>query len=331
MSLEKAGSATSQKALTRLWGKHDVSDVLRNYGIILAFIMLFIVLSFASPAFLSVRNLLNILDQSVQIGIIASAMTLAIISGHFDLSAGAIFGLSGSVAALIARTGHPELGILAGISLGFLLGLANGAVIAILRIHSFIATLASGLVIRGLALVLTGGLLVVVRDPVFTVLGQGRVFGVKYTILILLAWFAFMWFLLHRTTFGRYIYAMGGNLEALRLSGVRVDLVRIQIFGLTGLAAGLAGVIFVTRISQGQAEIGNLLELEAIARVVIGGTSIMGGEGAVWRTGVGVLLMRLIGNGFNMLNIAPFYQRIFEGAIILFAVGLDTMAKRRRV
>src|SRR5690606_39142495 len=253
----------------------------------IAFAVLFVVLSFSTPAFLSARNLHNILDQSAQVGIISCAMTIAIISGNFDLSAGAVFALAGSVAALVAQTGAVELGILAGILVGLLLGLGNGVLISSLRIHSFIATLATSLVIRGLALVMTDGRLIIVDDPGFRALAQGTFLGIRYPVYILAAWVLFTGFLLARTTFGRAVYAIGGNPEAARLSGIQVEKVRIWIFGLSGLSAGLAGVIAVSRVAQGQADIGSMIELEAIARTVIGGTSIMGGEGAIWRTGFG--------------------------------------------
>ncbi|KKM10631.1 ABC transporter permease [Clostridiales bacterium PH28_bin88] len=288
------------------------------------------VLSFSTPAFLTARNLQNIVDQSAAVGIIACAMTLAIISGNFDLSAGAIFAFAGSLAAIIAASGYVELGFAAGVLTGLVLGLINGAIISGFRVHSFIATLATGLIIRGLAMILTGGRLIIVNDHAFKVMGQGTFLGIKYPIFILAAWVTFTWILLSRTTFGRAVYAIGGNAEAARLSGIQVNWVRTLIFGLTGLSAALAGVITVSRIGQGQADIGSTVDLEAIARVVIGGTRIMGGEGAIWRTVFGVLLMRLMSNGFNILNVPPFYQRVFEGTVILFAVAVDTLTRSRR-
>ncbi|NPV70031.1 MAG: ABC transporter permease [Firmicutes bacterium] len=307
-----------------------VGTILRNYGIILAFLFFFVVLSFSTPAFLTARNLRNIVDQSADVGIVACAMTLAIISGNFDLSVGAVFSFAGSLSAIIAARGFVGLGLAAGILTGLLLGLLNGAIISGFRVHSFIATLASGLIIRGLAMILTGGRLIIVNEPAFKILGQSTFLGLKYPIFIFLAWAAFTSILLSRTTFGRAVYAIGGNAEAARMSGVRVDRVRTLTFGLTGLSAALAGMITVSRISQGQADIGSMVDMEAIARVVIGGTSIMGAEGAIWRTVFGVLLMRLMGNGFNILNVPPFYQRVFEGAVILFAVAVDTLTRSRR-
>lgn len=310
--------------------KSVIGHILRNYGIVIAFIIFFIALSFLSPAFLTFRNLHNIIDQSVSVGIIACAMTLAIISGNFDLSAGAIYAFCGSLAAIIASHGYVELGFTAALLAGFILGLLNGVVIAGFRVHSFIATLATGLVIQGAALLATNGRLIVVRNDLFTVMGQGSLWGIKYPVFIFAIWIIFTWLLLSKTKFGRAVYAIGGNPEATWLSGIRVDLTRIMVFSLTGVSAALAGIIAVSRISQGQADMGGLIELQAIARVVIGGTSIMGGEGSIMGTVFGVLLMRLIGNGFNILNISPFYQRVFEGFVILFAVGLDAMFRQRR-
>ena len=255
-------------------------------------------------------------------------MTLAIISGNFDLSAGSIFALSGSLAAIVAANGHIKLGIVLGLSIGLAIGLLNGIIISGLKVHSFIATLATGLMIRGIAMLITKGRLIVVKTPGFNIIGQGKCFGIKYPIFIFTFWLIFTWVLLSKTKFGRAVYAIGGNSEAARLSGIRVNLVKTLIFGLTGFSAALSGIIAVSRICQGQADIGAEIDLQAIARVVIGGTSIMGGEGNIGGTFMGVLLMRVIGNGFNILNISPFYQQVFEGAVILFAVATETILKK---
>jgi len=325
---ETHSQSRAMPEIKRALSKRIRPDILRNYGTVIAFVVLFVVLSLTSSAFLSLRNLHNIVDQSAHIGIVACAMTIVIIGGCFDLSVGATFAIAGSLAAIIARAGYTEIGILTGLLVGLALGLINGGIITLLRINSFIATLATSLVIRGLALVLTGGLLIIVSDPKFALLGQGRFLEIKYPVFIFIAFVVVTWFILSRTTFGRYVYAVGGNAEAARLSGVRVGLIRTLTFCLTGLAAGLAGVITVSRIAQGVADIGVGVELDAIAATVIGGTSILGGEGAIWRTVVGVLLLRLIGNGFNLLNVPPFYQSIFQGVIIIFAVSLDTLSRR---
>ena len=195
--------------------------------------------------------------------------------------------------------------------------------------NSIITTLASGIIIRGLALVLTGGALVRVLDPNFAVPGQGVMLGVTTQVAIFAFVVAAAWFLLARTTFGRYVYASGGNPEAARLSGVQVDRVRIITFVVSGLVAATAGVLSASRVATGQADAGMGLEINAIAAILIGGTSISGGEGAVWRTVFGLFLVVLVGNGFNLLDVNPIWQQVFQGAVILGAVALDSWSKRR--
>lgn len=303
---------------------------LTDYGIILAFLALFVTLSILAPAFLSVRNMLNVLDQASQVGIVALGATMTIIGGGFDLSAGGIFAFSGAVAASIARLGYPIPGMVVGMLVGLVLGTINGGLISRFRIHSFVATLASGQLIRGLAFVLTAGLLIQIEVESFAFLGRGRLLGAKVPVYFFAGFALFTWFLLSRTAFGRYVYAIGSNEEAARLSGVRVGLVRTMTFAISGLSGGIAGVIGASRIATGQANVGVGIELSAIAAVVIGGTSIMGGEGAIWRTLFGVLLLQLISNGMNILNVPPFYQLIVQGGVILFAVALDAVRHRRR-
>lgn len=300
-----------------------------DFGVVLTFIALFVALSVVSPAFLTTRNLVNILDQSASVGIIACAATLVIIAGGFDLSAGAIFALAGVVAARIAVVSQPWIGMLAGLLIGLALGVLNGALISGFRINPFVATLSTGMMIRGLAVVITSGFLVTVADPAYTIIGRGSALGVKYSVWIFAVFILACWFILARTKLGRHIYAVGGNPEAARLSGIRVGVIQTITFAISGFGAGLAGLIASSRVSTGQADAGALIELTAIAAVVIGGTSIAGGEGAIWRTVIGVLLLALIGNGFNMLSVEPFYQDIVKGAIIVVSVSADAWSKRR--
>jgi ribose transport system permease protein len=303
---------------------------LRDYGIVISFVALFVVLSLASPHFLTQTNLLNILNQNAPVGLIACGGTLVLIGGGFDLSVGAIFALSGVIATEMATRIDTTPAMVLGILVGLACGVCNGAVTTIGRINPFIATLSTQIMIRGIALAITGGFLVIVEDPAFTSLGNGGIGSVKYSILLWVG-FAFMCgFILQRTTFGRHVYAAGGNAEAARLSGVRVSGVRATTFAISGLSAGLAGVIVASRASTGQADAGIGLELSAIAAIVIGGTSIFGGAGAIWRTLLGVLLLALIGNGFNLLNVEAVYQQMFQGAIILTAVGIDAWARPAR-
>jgi ribose transport system permease protein len=303
---------------------------LRDFGIVVSFVALFAALSIASDVFLTWTNLVNILDQWAPVGIMACAATLVIIAGGFDLSVGAIFAVAGITAAKVANATSPEIGFLAGIGIGLALGVGNGLLITVGRINSFIGTLASGFMIRGFALVLSGGFLITVDDPGFQRLGSGEFLGVKYPVYVFAGFALMTAFLLAWTTFGRYVFAAGANPVAARLSGVRVERVRATTFALSGLSAGLAGIIVSSRVATGQADAGIGVEFSVIAAVVIGGTSIYGGEGAIWRTVLGVLFLAMIGNGFNLLNINPTYQQIIQGAIIIGAVAVDAWSRRSR-
>ena len=303
-------------------------SALRDYGIVVAFAALFVALSFASPVFFSSRNLLNILDQQAAIGMIAVGGTLVLIAGGLDLSTGAVFALSGIVAAsAVEPLGVAGAMVLAVFS-ALALGMANGVLSTVGRINSIIATLSTGIIIRGLAIAITGGLLVRVAEPSYSTLGRGSVLGVKYSVWMFLSVILLASLILRTTTFGRYIFAVGGNPEAARLAGVRVNLVRASTFAISGFTAGLAGILVSSRVSTGQADAGMGLEITAIAAIVIGGTSIQGGDGAIWRTVLGLMLLALVRNGFNLLNINPIYQQIFQGAIILTAVGVDAWVRR---
>ncbi len=316
----------------------SISAFLLDYGIIIAVFLLYIVLSWQSDAFFSIRNQLNILDQAHQIGLIAVAATVVIIAGGFDLSTGAIFAMSSVVAAMIARdlgaqeqyaSVAPWLGWAVGIAVGCLLGLLNGVLVTFFRINTFVATLSSGIVFRGFALLITQAEQVRVTDRAFRELARGEILDARHTVYIWLGFALVLSFILFRTRFGRYIFAAGDNPEAARLSGINVNLVRTITFGISGLAAGIAGVLSASKFLKAQNDAGQGLELISIAAVVIGGTSIMGGEGAVWRTVLGVMLLRLIENGFNLMNVEPFYRDIFQGLIILLAVALDALRHRR--
>jgi ribose transport system permease protein len=256
-------------------------------------------------------------------------MTFVLIAGGFDLSAGAVFALAGVISAKAANS----IGVAPGILLGCLVGLAaggiNGLLITAGRINAFVATLATSIMLGGVTLAITDGSLVFVRKAGFDTLARGELLGIRYPIFIFIALIAVAAVLLHRTTFGRYVYAVGGNPEAARLSGIRVGWVQTGTYVLVGLAAGLAGVILASRLSTATPDAGGFtLLFNVFAAVIIGGTSIAGGYGAIWRTVLGTLLLALIGNGFNLLNVDAVYQQIIFGAIILFAVGVDAWSRR---
>ena len=299
-----------------------------DYAVLISLVVLFVVLSLTADNFLTKTNLLNVLDQSTTLGIIATAGTLVIIGGAFDLSVGATYAMSGIVAAEVANATDPVIGIAAGIASGAVIGLFNGFTVSGVGINPFIATLSSSIIVRGLAVAMTGGFLITVTDPNFAKLGNNDFLEAKLGVWIFVAWALAMGFLLAFTTFGRYIRACGGNEEAARLSGLPVGRLRTATFAISGIAAALAGVIAASRISTGESDVGIGLELTAVAAIVVGGTSIRGGQGAIWRTVVGVLLLGLISNGFNLLGIDVVYEQIVYGSIILVAVAVDARTRR---
>jgi ribose transport system permease protein len=301
----------------------------RDYGIAYAFVALFVALSFASNSFLKFQNMSNILDQWAAIGLLACGETMCIIAGVFDLSVGANVSVSGVVACKVANSASPTLGLIAGAATGLGLGIANGIVIDRTRINSFIGTLATSIVMGGLAIIITGGLIQTVLNTRFGALGQGSLFQITYPGWFFIAFAIVTAFVLGRTTFGRYVYAVGGNAEAARLSGIRVGVIRGSCFAISGLGAGIAGMLLASRTQSAAADLGSGMELTAISAAVVGGTSILGGEGAVWRGVLGTLLLAIIGNGFNLLNIDTTYQQIVQGGLILIAVAADQLARRR--
>jgi ribose transport system permease protein len=305
-------------------------ELAREYAIVVCVVALFAALAVASDVFLTPRNLLNVLQQVAPTGLVAFALTFLLVVGEFDLSAGAVFVLTGVVAARL----QPALGsggaMLVAMAVALALGVVNGLLVAYARINSFVCTLATSLMIAGLGLVVTKGFLLNVTDPSFGSLGTDGVLGVKYSIWILALAAIACSFVLGLTKYGRWLYAVGGNPEAARLSGIDTRAVKLSAFALSGLAAGAGGVILVSRTATGQAGNGIDVVLAAFAAVVVGGTSVMGGRGAIWRTVLGILFLALITNGFNLLQVEPVYQSIIQGAIILVAVGVDSLSRRIR-
>jgi ribose transport system permease protein len=310
----------------------SVSPQLRSGGILAAFLILFAVLALTSSPFATKTNLLNILDQQSATLIIAAAGTLVLVAGGIDLSVGATYSLAGVTSAHFVLHTNPAVAILLGIGAGFLIGLVNGLVTTILRVNSLITTLAMSFIVGGCAsLVTKGNLLVLFEKPSFGKLANTEFLGIKTSIWLMVATVVVTGLVLSSTAAGRYMYAAGGNAEAARLAGVRVNGVRVLTFVVSGGAAGLAGVIDTSRVLSAQASTGDTaLAFTVLAGIVVGGTSILGGEGAMWRTVVGVLFIALIGNGYILLGLDPLYERITMGAILLAAVALDAMTRRTR-
>jgi ribose transport system permease protein len=305
---------------------------LRDYGVVVAFVALFITLSLSSDVFLTSQNMKNLAFQTAPVGIIAVGGTLVFIAGGFDLSVGAISGYAGITAAQAFNS--TGVGLWGALTLGALVGLAfgigNGLLVTVGRVNPFIATLATSIIINGLGQLVTSGNLVSVQAERFTTLGLGTVWGINYPIFV---WFGFALacgFLLSRTMLGRYIYAAGGNPEAARLSGVRVNVVRATTFAISGLSAGIAGVILVSEVGTAQWNANTGIEFDAITAIVLGGTSLLGGEGAIWRSVLGAFFLQVIGNGFNLLGTTPEAQYVIKGVILAAAVSLDAWARRKR-
>ena len=255
-----------------------------------------------------------------------------LVAGGIDLSVGATYAFAGVVSAHFALETNPTVAILLGIGAGVLVGAVNGFIATVLRINALITTLAMAFIVGGCASLVTKGTLIVLFDePGFGKFAQTEFLDVKTSIWIMVVAVIVFGLLLARTTAGRYMYAAGGNAEAARLAGVRVDAVRILAFTLSGAAAGLAGVIDTSRVLSAQAGTADTtLAFTVLAGIVVGGTSILGGEGAVWRTVVGVLFIALIGNGYILLGLDPLYEQITMGVILLAAVGLDVWTRQRR-
>ncbi len=321
----RPADASPQAALS------DLGSRLRRGGIIVPFLVLFVVLSVASGPFLTKVNLLDIIDQQASTLIIAAAGTLVLVAGGIDLSVGAIYALAGVTAAHLVLSVPPALAIAAGIAVGLLAGLVNGVIATYFRINSLIATLAMSFVISGLASLVTGGNLVIdYARPAFGDLARWSFLTVNTSTWSMLIFLVLLAVLLSRTTAGRYMYATGSNAQAARLAGVRVQQVRLLTFALSGTAAGLGGVIDASRVLSAQASNGQTaLTFTVLAGIVVGGTSILGGDGAIWRTVVGVLFIALIGNGSDLLGLNPLYDQITLGLILLLAVGVDAWSRLR--
>jgi ribose transport system permease protein len=313
----------------------------RSIAIVVPFLAVFIALAIGSPAFLGPQNIGNVLDRQSGILIVAVASTLVLIAGGIDLSIGATYMFTAVICGtVIVKVGGAEgagLGIAAGILSGLLIGVINGLISTYLKINPLIATLAMSFIILGATKLVSqfgkqGIGQIRVDFPEFRWLATTKPLGVSLPTWIAFIIIVILAIVLWRTTFGRYVYAAGGNAEAARLAGIRVNIVRIATFAITGLAAGVAGVIDLARtpsVPENDA-IATTLTFTVLAGIVVGGTSILGGEGAVWRTVLGILFIAMLYNGFTLLRIDPLFQAIALGVIILLAVGFDAWSRFRR-
>lgn len=294
-------------------------------GVLIPSVILFVLLAVMSKPFATKVNLLNLLDQQSSVLIIAAAGTLVLIVGGLDLSVGSVYALSAVVATKLAQHGNIALALVCGLLVGALIGLLNGTVVAIFEVNPLIATLATSFVVVGVAALLTSGnSITLYQRPGYSDLAQSHFLSMTSASWIAVAVVVLLGLTLWATTYGRYIYAIGGNPNAARLAGVRVIPVRVSTFMISGCAAALAGLIDSSRVLSAQSSSGgDSLTFTVIAGIVVGGTSILGGQGAVWRTVLGVLFLALIGNGYALLGLNPLYQQVTLGALILIAVGAE--------
>lgn len=304
----------------------------KDFGIVfgLAAIMLFLALN--TGTFLTGRNFINLFDQAAVVGLLAAAATLCIISGVFDLSSTATLAVSAISGVMLTQHFGVAAGFIGALLVGALLGTVTGLIVVSTKVNSFIGTLAVSIIYRGLAIVITGGAIVApLPDQLasFQTWTWPSLFGLTAGSVLMLAMTVVLGIVLWRTTFGRRIYAVGGNQEAARLSGIRTGSIHVAVFAISGLCSAMAGMILASRAGSAQPAMAIGIELTAIAAVVIGGTSILGGQGAMWRAFVGVMILTVISNGFNLLHWDTTYQQVVTGVLILVAVAADGLFFRK--
>ncbi|WP_306489345.1 ABC transporter permease [Anaerococcus octavius] len=298
----------------------------QNLGTILALIILMIFVSILNPAFLQSNNLLNLMRQLIINGFIALGMTFVILTGGIDLSVGSTLALTSAIFAGLLQNGmNTGLAILIALVLGLVLGLLNGILITKGKLAPFIVTLATMTIFRGLTLVYTDGRPIAgPRDDfAFKFLGKGQFLGIPFQVILFILAFLVLWMILNKTALGRKIYAVGGNEKASFISGINIDKVKIWVYVISSLMAVLSGLVLTSRLNSAQPTAGAAYEMDAIAAVVLGGTSMTGGSGSLTGTLIGILILGVLNNGLNLLGVSSFYQQIVKGIVILIAVLID--------
>lgn len=313
--------------------KTSLASYGQKYGILFALILICVFLSFASEYFLTPRNIVNVLRQTSINGILAIGMTFVILTRGIDLSVGSVVALAGIVAASLATTsstamviGGPYpafLAIAVGLMIGMSSGLVSGIVVSRFSVPAFVATLGMLSAARGLTLLYADGRPVPALTPAFRWIGTGDILGVPMPVVIFALVFFAAWWVLNATRFGRHVYAVGGNPHATKVSGINVDRIRLTVYVISGALAGLAGMILAARTGSALTQAGIAYELDAIAAVVIGGTSLAGGVGRVTGTLIGALLIGVVNNGLDLLGVESYYQQVIKGVLIVAAVMLD--------
>lgn len=329
------GQSRSERGISRFF-----SSAGQTSSLALVLIALFVFFSLTTEAFLTSANLINVVRQVSFTGIAAVGATLVLLIGGIDLSVGSVLAFTGVIAAkVIIEAGYPPLvGLLAGIAAGMLAGLINGLIVTKLRIPALITTLGTLTIIRGIGFTLTGGLPVFgfPKEPFLgfqegvQAIGKGYVLGIPVPVIIMVIVFILGYTFLYRTYFGRYIYAIGGNIETARLSGIKVERIQLLVYTVAGLLTGIAGMIVMGRVNSGQPSLGVGFELEVITAVVLGGVSIAGGAGSLLGVILGVFIMGVLSNGLIILNVTEYDQMVVRGLVLLIAVGVDQIRIRAR-
>ena len=308
----------------------QVKEFLLKYSFAIVFVLLVVYLSFATTKFLTLSNIVNVFRQVSNQGIIAVGMTMILIMGQIDLSVGALVAFAAVLNAIFLKWGLSiPLSIVSTLGVTCLWGVLNGYVTARFRLHAFLVTMATMTLIRGMTYTLTGGYPVGGLPQDFFIYGSGQLGFVPYPVIYMLVIFMLGAFVLSSTTFGRSIYALGGNEDAARLSGINVERVKIGVFVVSALVSGISGLVLSSRLMAGSPEIGIGWELDIVAAVIIGGTNIMGGQGKLSGTLLGVLFIGILSNGMILLDITPYMQQVVRGLVILGAVILNSLQEKR--
>lgn len=306
--------------------KKKLGGYIQELSVLIALFILVIVIGIISPEFRTLDNLLSLLRQSSINGLIAFGMTCVILTGGIDLSVGSILALTSAFCAGFMTLGIPVgLAITMSVIIGILFGMVNGLLVTTGKLQPFIATLITQIVFRGFTMIYTGG------KPIsnlgdsffFRFIGKGSLFGIPFPVILFVTAFGLMWFLLEKTTFGRRLYATGSNAAAAKLAGVNVSKTKLTAYGISGGMAALTGLVLLSRLGSAQPRAGEGYELDAIAAVALGGTSMNGGRGRIWGTFVAVLIIAVLNNGLNILGVSSYWQEVVKGIVIFVAVISD--------
>jgi ribose transport system permease protein len=318
--------AGGRPAVSRLFAR--LRSQAPQYGLLIGFFVLCGLLTLVSPVFLTTSNLLNVALQASVVAILAFGMTFVILTGGIDLSVGSVLALTGAVMAMVTSAAGSAAGIAAGLLVGVLIGCVNGAFITFAKIAPFIATLAMLAIARGATYIITQGTPVRVRAEGFNLFGQGSVATIPVPVLMMFAVFGLCLLVLTQTRFGRYVYAIGSNAEVSRLSGIPINRYVIAVYAISGILAAVGGLILTGRLATADPNSATGYELDVIAAVVIGGTSLFGGRGGVFGTLVGAFIIAVVSNGLVLLNVNTFWAQAVKGAIIIAAVLPDSIRRR---